>query len=179
MYIEKYRLMHAVFMRRMRLLMGMVLVGRGIDGKGGVKLNLNNANLDRVIKIDVASGTVRWAKNALSNFSQSVNLNPLVEAGLALEDVRRICRKYLPLGYSKAYVRGKYELWFLIKYLIGMTRELSDRGAAALSGLPRAKPRDSLGFSNGVLYLSPLAPCPKDLSCFLIKRFGVPKFGDE
>lgn len=172
-YVARFHAMHTSLMKRLRLLMALVLVGRGIEGREPLKLNLNNVNLDKVLKLDAGMEQVRWMPNAVQHFLAASNM---IESGLSAisaATVRHICKKYLS-GDAKTYVRGKYELWFFVKFLMATSRELSDKKVANASGLARAKPKEPLTFTNSIMHLSPLAPCPADLSGFLLRRLGAP-----
>lgn len=172
--IGAFRSMHKSFMRRMRILMALVLIGRGIDGRTALKLNLNNVSLDRVLRLDFSSLDVRWLPNAMQSFLAASNMIQAGVGPIRSIDIRRTCRAHLSSEDAKLYVRGKYELWFLVKFLMAKTRELADKKTAATLGVSRAKPNETISPANCLIQLAPLCPCPKDLARFFLERLGLP-----
>ena len=67
----------------------------------------------------------------------------------------------------KEYIRGKYELWFFVKFLNFMTQKLASKEEPKLSGLKRATPKINITKDIAVEHLAPRLACPKDLSVFL------------
>ena len=158
--------LHQSFSERMKFLMAIVLIGRGIENRPVAKLNLNNVNLEKVLSIDLGSGRVRWVSGGGKTFLAASNMtaNGITVRGDA---IRSVLRKYLRDRESKFYVRGKYELWFFVKFLSLITRELSDRTRAKFTGLPRATPGDVITHTSAIDSLCGLAPCPTTLDQFL------------
>ncbi|MEA9776425.1 DUF4435 domain-containing protein [Xanthomonas campestris] len=156
---------HANFMRHCKVLMALILIGRGVDGGVPIKLNLNNASLKNLfdVRIDDGKCRVKWRPGGLSKFVAAVNLS---EAAISAADVRKISRRYL-YGPAKRYVRGKYELWFFVRFLQEMTRQLSDRTACAIAKDLRARPVESINEANFVALGASLTPCPGELAHFL------------
>lgn len=173
--ITAFKAMHNCLMRRMRVLMALVLIGRGIEGGPQIKLNLNNVNLDKLFKLDFSRSHVGWQPQAMRNFLAASNMTEAGVGAIRLAQVKQICRNYLSTPDAKCYVRGKYELWFFVKFLMAKTRELADRKAAVAVGMPRARPKESITHTNCIIQLAPLCPCPQDLTKYLRERLGAPQ----
>ncbi len=157
--------LHGGFMRRSRVLMALVLIGRGVEGGGSVKLNLNNANLKNVFDIRFYDdiGSVRWRRGGGRGFVAAVNLEG---SKISMSRIKSISKNYLQ-GEPKGYVRGKYEAWVFVKFLQEMTRVLSDKAANVATGEKRAKPVEMVSESNFVSMVASLVPCPNSLMEFL------------
>lgn len=168
-YLADFDKLLASFSARMGVLMAMVLIGRGIEGRPKAKLNLNNVKLEKVIGIDPGNGRVRWLRNGGQHFLAASNMK---ESGVSVrgDELRRIYRNHLRGKEPKTYIRGKYELWFLVKFLAAAARSLSDKHNAKSSGLPRAMPGEMICPANCIDSLAPLAACPPALEQFLKAR---------
>jgi len=165
-FLSTFQHIYTAFLKRMRLLMALVLVGRGIDGHKKIKLNLNNVDLDSVVQIDLVNGTCRYIRG-ISQYLLKTVIHKEQWSMNSGAELRRVYRIHLSSREFKSYVRGKYELWFLWKFLTLTTRELSDREKARKMGLNRATPKSPLPLESCVESLSSLIGCPSDLSHFL------------
>jgi Protein of unknown function (DUF4435) len=165
-YHALFEKLHQSFSERMKFLMAIVLIGRGIESRPVAKLNLNNVNLEKVLSINLGSGKVRWLSSGGKTFLAASNMtvSGIIVRGDA---IRSVLRKYLRDRDSKLYVRGKYELWFYVKFLSLITRELSDRTRAKSAGLPRATPGDVITHTSAIDSLCGLAPRLATLEQFL------------
>lgn len=166
---EDFDLLHRKFFSKARILMAAVLLGRGIDGHRPIKLNLNNVQLDRVFKFDYQKRYCGYVKNAAGYFIASTDLR---NASLSSLAVRQICRKYLVKSDPKKFIRGKFELWFFWKFLVEITKQLSDREEAKKNKLRRATPRSQLTLSGCFELLAPLVHCPPELEAFFVRRLA-------
>ncbi|CAD6563031.1 DUF4435 domain-containing protein [Paraburkholderia sabiae] len=173
--LEKLRKLRRGFQNRSRILMAIVLFGRGIDSRPVVKLNLNNVQLDRIFDIDLESQSCVYAIGAGQHFLGSTNMLNSGAKPTSLE-LRTIYRRYLKEREPQSYIRGKYELWFFWKILTFFTRDFSDREKVKLSGMKRATPTWTLSLAGCVESLASLLPCPRELSDFLDRRI-VPTSG--
>lgn len=165
-YLELYHRLHQSFLKRMLFLMAIILIGRGIDKQPVAKLNLNNVKMEKVLSIDVDNGRVRWVPSGGSNFLAASNMTA---SGSTVrgDAIRSVVRRYL-LGHEpKSYVRGKYELWFFVRFLSLVTQQLSDRNLAKIDGLPRATPGVVITHASAIDSLCGLSPFPASLSSFL------------
>lgn len=169
--LSLFRSLHGQFVRRSRLLMALVLIGRGVDGRS-VKLNLNNVKMDKVMKVDCSAGWCLYARGAGQHFLLSSSLSS-ASPPISGVEVRRVCRKLLRGREAKTFVRGKFELWFFWKFLTVLTRHLSDKSLARESGKQRATPTQQLSLACCVESLSPLTPCPPELLAFLSARIPL------
>lgn len=165
-YYSLFERLHQSFLDRMKFLVGIILIGRGIDNRPPAKLNLNNVNLEKVFSFDLAAGRVRWAPGGGNQFLASSNMKM---AGIAVrgDAIRNVVRTYLRSAEPKAYIRGKYELWFYVRFLSLLSRELSDRAKAKMTGFRRATPGDLITQTSAIDSLCGLAPCPSRLGQFL------------
>lgn len=165
-WLKRFKGLSCSFASRMRLLMAIVLIGRGVDGRSTVKLNLNNVKLEKVISIDFKAERVRWLPRGGHNFFAASNLrdSSIFVRG---DEIRHVYRKFLREKNPKCYIRGKYELWFFVQFLSMLSRTLGDKAAANATGLQRAKPSEIICFANCLNSLSALTPCPAELTAFL------------
>lgn len=161
-YSIAFEKMHQSFSKRMKFLMAIVLIGRGIENRPKAKLNLNNVKLEKVISMDLESGTVNWENHAGRSFLAASNITA---SGISIrgDAIRSVFRKYLRHHEPKRYIRGKYELWFFVKFLILVSREVSDRNKARSKGLPRATPGEIITHTSAIDSLCGLAPRPDAL----------------
>jgi hypothetical protein len=141
------------------------LIGRGIDGRDAHKLNLNNVNLEKVLRIDFEKNTCEFRVGGSRHFIAAATLPQ--PSG---EEIRSVYAKHLRGRRPKEYVRGKYELWFFWKVIAMFTHELADRVAAAKNGTRRATPTAQLSFSACLESFAPLVDCPTSLSNYLSER---------
>ena len=171
-YSDRFDKLHCSFAARMRLLMAIVLIGRGLEGRPRAKLNLNNVNLEKVISVDLPTGRVRWMRSGGQHFLAASNIK---ESGIQVrgDDVRRVYRTFLRDKDPKSYIRGKYELWFFVRFLAAMSRTLSDKQAAKATGLPRATPGEIICYGTCLDSLSGLSTCPTALGVFLDDRIAA------
>lgn len=158
--------LHQSFFQRMHFLMAIILIGRGIDKWPVAKLNLNNVNFEKVLSIDLSAERVHWVSSGGQNFLAASNMTA---SGVTVrgDAIRSVVRKYLRGREPKSYVRGKYELWFFARFLSLISKKLSDRNQAKVSGLPRATPGESITHASALDSLCGLVPCPATLSQFL------------
>lgn len=165
-HLALFARLHQSFFERMQLLMAIILIGRGIDSGPTAKLNLNNVKLENVLSIEIEAGRVRWAKKGGEKFLAASNIT---ESSIKIrgDAIRKVIRKHLRGRAPKSYIRGKYELWFFVRFLSLITRDLSDRAKARASGLPRATPGEAITHAGAIDYLCALAPCPLTLDQFL------------
>jgi hypothetical protein len=153
------------FYGHMRVLMSMILIGRGIDGREAHKLNLNNVNLEKILRIDFQKNLCEFRAGGSRHFIAAATL-PQPSGG----EIRDVYAKHLRGRVSAEYVRGKYELWFFWKVVTMSTHELADRASAAKSGKRRATPTAQLPFSACLESFAPLVDCPTSLSNYLAER---------
>lgn len=165
-YHELYERLHQSFLKRMHILMAIILIGRGIDKRLVAKLNLNNVKMEKVLSIDMDAGRVRWVPSGGNNFLAASNMTA---SGIAVrgDAIRSVVRKYLRSHEPKSYVRGKYELWFFVRFLSQITKKLSDRNLANTTGLPRATPGEVITHASAIDSLCGLTPFPATLGSFL------------
>lgn len=165
-YLDLYDKLHQSFRKRMLFLMAIVLIGRGIDKHPVAKLNLNNVRMEKVLSIDLNNGQVRWVPNGGTNFLAASNMTA---SGSAVrgDAIRSVVRKYLCSLEPKSYIRGKFELWFFVRFLSQVTNQLSDRSLARINGLPRATPGEVITYASAIDSLCGLSPLPARLDLFL------------
>jgi hypothetical protein len=80
---------------------------------------------------------------------------------LQLDDFKQALKKLKNLE-PKKYIRGKFELWYLISFLIDLTKILTERNQAK-----RAMIKIQLTNENAIEVLSGKIPYPKSLNEFL------------
>ena len=177
-YRKLFENLHKSFFERMQFLMAIILIGRGIDGRTIAKLNLNNVDLNKVLSIDFDAGKILWLPRGGTTFLSASNMTT---SGITLrgDAIRSVLRKYLRHRNPKSYVRGKYELWFFVQFLQFITRKLSDRKQAKVTGLPRANPGEIITHKNAIDLLCGLAPRPENLWRFLEEHIEPSKCMEE
>lgn len=171
-YTERYRRLRREFHRRSRILMAIVLFGRGVDGRPSIKMNLNNVELDSVFNINVEGGFCTFRRHAGRHFLAASNILKAPSPPTGWE-LRGIYRKFLASKEAGSYIRGKYELWFFWKVLNAFTRELSDKKKSKELKMRRATPTGTLPRVACVEQLSPLLSCPEALASFLDTRIPI------
>jgi hypothetical protein len=155
------------FNKKMTTLMALVLLGRGCCSSiPARKLNLNNANLDLIFDVDFEKKTCKYLTGAGKHFADSTNVTDYGSA-TKLADIKAIIAKHLMERVSKEYIRGKYELWFFVKYLQFITKKLSSKAEAKVSKLKRATPKISISHETAIENLGSKVNCPEDLKIFL------------
>jgi hypothetical protein len=160
------------FEARCRVLMALILLGRGIDGAVPIKLNLNNVQLEKIFSVAADPGVCRYRAGALRHFFGATGLgaHPPKHCGAR---IRAVVRKYLRDKPPKTYVRGKYDLWVFAKSLAYFSRQLSDRETARRTGLPRATPTVPFTIDSATDSLAALASCPPALAAFLDRTLAT------
>lgn len=173
LYLDQFRRTYSAFEKRMLTLMALVLHARGIDGSSARKLNLNNLKLEQVFQIDFCRGTCRYRLGAGRTFARSTSTK---EGSISVQssEIRYVARKHLYGRTAKEFIRGKYELWFFVKFLQRVTQELSYREANRIPGFRRATPKIAITVENATEILSPRLKCPPDLIDFLSARRNAP-----
>lgn len=168
-YLRRFRAIRQHYLMRSRVLMAIVLFGRGIDGRSPAKLNLNNVQLDKVVSVNVEANHCTFEDGAGRHFLAATNIQKSGELPTSRE-LRQIYRLHLESRDPRCFVRGKYELWLFWKVLMAFTRELSDRDRAKASGCKRATPSWTLSLAGCVEALAGLLQCPPELALFLQSR---------
>jgi len=78
--------------------------------------------------------------------------------------IRELCKKLTLITNPKFYIRGKYEMWFLISYLNNLMCELNKDKK---KGDPKYKLNTSISISNSIALLGPRLRIPNDIKLFL------------
>lgn len=168
-FIDYFNLTLKSFNKRMLTLMALTLIGRGYSTKPARKLNLNNANFDLIFNINFERGICKYVAGAGKQFAVATNVVDYLADPKEhnKSSIKEIVFNDLRRKDCKEYIRGKYELWFFVKFLHFMTQKLSSKSEASLSGLKRATPKIILSKDAAVEYLAPRIACPNDLNSFL------------
>lgn len=163
-YLDKFIKTHKSFIKRMRLITALILIGRGINGEKS-KLNLNNVNLDNLFKIDIENSSCHYKKGALSSFKTASDF-ALRHAQPKGKELIKTYREHLARRDPKTYLRGKYELWFFCKFLNAISSMLSSKKHCP-KHLPRATPKASIQFEGCLETLANFCPIPEELKSFI------------
>lgn len=164
-FLELFRTIYPIFCRRMRLLMALVLVGRGaVPSFSARKLNLNNANLENLFEIDFDSGKCKLRRDAGIRFCIATNILQKGDVNI-WHQLRSAFRDCLDGEQPKKYIRGKYELWFFAKFLQHMVKKLSAKDVSRAA--KRATPNVTITSGNAVSLLSSKVRCPAELRAIL------------
>ncbi len=82
----------------------------------------------------------------------------------SFRDVADVEKEFGEAEGPTKFVRGKYELWFLIEFVLSICRDIGSLGVS-ISAPPRMSV--SLGMHNALLLVGPRARVPKSLKVFL------------
>lgn len=174
-YLDQFHKAYARFAKRMQTLMAIVLLGRGIDGYPPRKLNLKNVNLDLIFEIDFENAICRYKLGAGRHFAVASNSIEYIEPGAFFnrrKKIKAIIDTYFKGKNTKEFIRGKYELWFFVKFIQRISAKLSSREEARLTGFKRATPKIKISYDTAVEVLAPRVPCPDRLLTFLNDFFN-------
>lgn len=174
-YISRFKSILNTFRKRCLILTGLILCGRGINGRKPVSLNLNNVKLDKIFRLDWHGNKCHFQKGAGQHFLQSTNIAQAED--ISAKSLKKIITKYLYGKEPSTYLRGKYELWLLWKILRQFSQELSCKKHAQLTGFQRATPTLDLPLGACVESLSALTCCPESLNTFLHTYLSADLFG--
>jgi Protein of unknown function (DUF4435) len=148
-----YQAAYTRYAKLMAPFMAWVIVQRRM----GKTLNLSNVNLQTVVSMD---GMVEKRPSGFRTFQkQCAGGNPRITLRLVVET-----RKELLKVHVKKYLRGKFELWFLIQWITRVARSL--RGRLKVDGRKVAM-GVQITSANALQLLSGLLPCPRRLERFL------------
>lgn len=171
-YLRSLQRVIRSFEDRCRLLMALILLGRGVDGAAPIKLNLNNVQLEKIFNVAADQGLCRYRPGALRHFLNATELGVHLPRHCG-NRVKAVVRGCLHGRAPKTYIRGKYDLWVFAKTLSVFSRQLSDREVARRTGAPRATPTAPITVDTAMDVLAPLAPCPLALTTFLDSALAV------
>lgn len=126
----------------------------------GQKPNNNNVNFS-ILTLDVNYQIIlNWQPDLLTHLARVCNVDIQPATTIIDSTIKEL--ESLP---TKAWLRGKQELWCLIKFL----NRLEDE---AKTGKIKLKMRSQINLNNIVELLAPRLPCPPDLGNYLIDRLG-------
>lgn len=171
--LSRFEKLHSEFLGRMKLLSAIMILSRGYQGHEAVKLNLNNVRLEKVIKIDFEdSPGIAWQPSGGKTFLAATNAST---GGIEFrsDEIRHVCRTELIKRSPKEYVRGKFELWFLVTVLSLLARKLGNKETNIKSALPRASTKELANSTNSIAALSSLVQCPESLRQYLKKHTSL------
>jgi predicted DNA-binding protein (MmcQ/YjbR family) len=136
--------------------------------KKGQKPNLNNINLSKIFYISsdlkISRKVPETHPSTLKYLEQVSGVSISKGAWLEiLAEARKLREELQP----KTYIRGKYELWFLVQFLDQLTNRLRD--LIKKSGKP-FNVRTKVSQENAIEILGPRVLCPESLKNFLVKH---------
>lgn len=121
-------------------------------------LNLNNINLNKVFELDSDLKPLK-KKNAWQNIKKACSFNHK----LNIVDFKKQLKKLKNLE-PKTYIRGKFELWYLVNYLKKLTNILTTSNQPKST---RAMIKTQLTSENAIEIISGKIAYPKELNKFL------------
>lgn len=90
--------------------------------------------------------------------------NKITTPNKSWKSIRKVLKELKVIKDPKIFLRGKYEMWFLIEFLNNLIKELN-------KGIPKGQERyklnPSMAVSNSVTLLGPRLRIPKDIKDFL------------
>ena len=126
----------------------------------GEKPNNNNIKL-QILTVDINYQiTLNWQPDIFAHLGRVCNVN--IQPGPRTIDSTIRELEALP---TKVWLRGKQELWCLIKFLNRLEEEVK-------TGKVKLKIRSQININNIVELLAPRLPCPSDLRDYLTNRLG-------
>ncbi|UYY87338.1 DUF4435 domain-containing protein [Alcaligenes sp. SMD-FA] len=164
-YLSRFKSILNTFRKRCLILTGLILCGRGIGGRKPISLNLSNAQLDKIFRLDWHGNKCHFQKGAGKHFLQSTNIAQA--ENISAKSLKKIFIEHLHGKAPSTYLRGKYELWLFWKVLRQFSQELGSKEQAKKTGLKRATPSLDLPLGACVESLSALTHCPESLNTFL------------
>lgn len=167
--VKRFENTYKSFEKRMLTLMALTLIGRGFTSRPARKLNLNNANLDLIFHIDFDKEQCKYLNSAGKHFAISTNVVNYNETPKIFNKnaIETILKNTFPGIEPKEIIRGKYELWFLVKYLQFIAKKLSSKVEAKATGLQRATPKSNITQETAIEQLGARIRIPEDLRVFL------------
>jgi hypothetical protein len=126
----------------------------------GQKPNTNNIKVS-ILKVDINYQIMfNWKPDILTHLGRVCNVNIQPDPTTIDSTIREL--EALP---TKVWLRGKQELWCLIKFLNRLEEEVK-------TGKVKLKIRSPIDINNIVELLAPRLPCPSDLRDYLANRLG-------
>jgi len=119
-------------------------------------LNLNNVKLNKVFELDSDLKPLK-STNGWKNLKKACSFNH----ELSVDDLKQELKK-LKVLEPKKYIRGKFDIWYLISFLIYLTKILTTKNQPE-----RAMIKIQLTNENAIEVLSGKVPYPKSLNEFL------------
>lgn len=165
--LAEFRRGHASFLRKVLPIMAWLVVMR----RRGLRPNVQNINLATIFALD--GGEVSRSKGVLGVLDLATGVT--TDRGL-LPDLRRTLRELRRLP-AKSVVRGKFELWWLVQFLLPIEQALGER----VEGVPRNRVVVQVRHGNAAEVLSGRVMPPVDLRAFLdaaIPNEGTSGHGD-
>lgn len=144
------------FYFRMTLIMSWFLFKK----KRGCEVEFKNIKLNQVFEID-DSGGVRRKKGALEYICQKSGLDSNF---FELLEARRVARKELQSAEPQRYIRGKFDIWFFVKYVNFFKNLVNAFEKKGESGI---KPRVDISSSTAIDLLGGRVACPPSLTRFI------------
>jgi hypothetical protein len=133
--------------------------------RNGVSPTLNNINLSSICIVDEDCAVKSLeGLDLINELEQRCRVNTPEGYATACE---KISSELLVLE-SKMYVRGKFELWFFVKFLERLKQGVND---ITLELGQRLKVRTTIGKSNAMEVLGPRTDIPESLEIFLEEHF--------
>jgi hypothetical protein len=129
------------------------------------KLNLSNFKLSDIFSIDNDLNVIK-RKNCRGKKIQSYLLDKtkIAQPLNSWKSILFYCRKISRMHSYKYYLRGKYEIWFLVLYINKLIEVINMKRG---KGQPKIKMQLNLSSENAVELLGPRLRKPIDISTFL------------
>lgn len=154
---------NASFTKSLRGILSWVLAAR----ESGKVVNLNNVNLSDIISFDEATNEFVRKENAFQNFRRRSQTEDIEI------DVRRYRHWYSELKgmHDKLWLRGKFDLWFFLKFLSTRIRTICDSVPKGRKRRLKVKQANCLANAQAIFEgLGGRLPPPTSLNTFLSNR---------
>ena len=166
--LQQFQQGHKIFIQLIRPMMAWGIVQKKQETKLALAenrpekgLNLNNAKLNKVFELDSDLKPFK-KQNGFENLKKAAAFNHQ----LNVESFKNELKKISVLE-PKKYVRGKFELWYLISFLTLLSKMLTTKNQPK-----RAVIKVQLTYENAIEILGGKVPYPKLLNDFLDENFS-------
>ncbi|ULG90794.1 DUF4435 domain-containing protein (plasmid) [Leptospira interrogans] len=144
-YLYKYNTQYKKFVVKMITLNAWIIYNR----KNNIKLNLNNLDLSKLYKITASGQFVRNCRN--TKYFEILNRQfGVIKEKNIRSPLLQISRTLKLEKCPKKYIRGKYEIWFFVKYVNFVISDNRNKGN-------KLKINTQLSVSNALEILAPRA----------------------
>lgn len=158
--LRDFKIQHKVFSKEMILLSSYIIYHRELKSE----LQLNNVKLSDLFAYS-STNIRKNPKPKGKKIQQYLDTkNKICSPANSWKPIKELYKRLTLITNPKFYIRGKYEMWFLISYLNNLMCELNKDKK---KGDPKYKLNTSISISNSIALLGPRLRIPSDIKLFL------------